>query len=88
MLSLFDYLGYAAGKALGKRVADYARIRKTKYGTKYVENRAYKGAVHIYEPAFLEEFFKVEKLFTDNTNYTEINTQLVEDSFETSEKIF
>ena len=31
MISLYDHLGYAAGKALGKRVADYARIRKAKY---------------------------------------------------------
>ena len=67
MISLYDHLGYAAGKALGKRVADYARIRKVKYGTKYVENRAYKGAVHTYEQAFLEEFFEVQKLFTPAT---------------------
>jgi hypothetical protein len=71
MISLYDHLGYAAGKALGKRVADYARIRKVKYGTKYVENRAYKGAVHTYEQAFLEEFFEVERLYNPTVAATE-----------------
>ena len=72
MISLYDHLGFAAGKALGKRVADYARIRKVKYGTKYVENRAYKGAVHTYEPTFIEEFFEVEKLFKPTVAATEV----------------
>jgi hypothetical protein len=85
MLSLFDYLGYAAGKELGERVALYAKLRKAKHGIRYVANPKYSGPVMLYEKEFLDDYFQTEKLFGD---YTEINTQLTEDSFNETEKIF
>jgi hypothetical protein len=88
MLSLFDYLGYAAGDKLGEQVAAYAKIRKAKCATRHISNPKYTGPVMLYTKEFLDEYFQVQGLFTDNTDYTEINTQLMEDSFETSEKIF
>jgi len=82
MLSLYDYLGQAAGKELGQQVAEYAKIRKTKCSMRYVSNPKYKGNVILYTKEFLDEYFEVKKLFTKpyNIDYTEINTQLMEDS--------
>jgi len=81
MVSLFDYLGTPAGKELGKLVAEYAKIRKAKYNMRVVSTAAYKGNIMLYEKEFLDEFFQVKLLFTDSKSYTEINTQLTEDTF-------
>ena len=82
MVSLYDYLGYPAGETLGKQVADYATIRKAKYGTRYVSTYTYKGNVMLYVREFLDEFFKVKDVFTDKTDYTSINTDLSKDSYD------
>jgi hypothetical protein len=88
MVSLYDHLGHAAGSKLGKQVADYAKIRKAKFGTRNVENNSYRGIIYTYEPQFLEEFFTVQKFFqTPSTDYTAINTVLTEDSFKLNENI-
>jgi hypothetical protein len=82
MLSLYDYLGRAAGSKLGKQVADYAKLRKTKCSSRHVSNPAYTGEVLLYTKEFLDECFSAKKVFSPkNEDYTEINTQLVEDSF-------
>jgi hypothetical protein len=80
MLSLYDYLGYAAGNELGQNVADYAKIRKVKCGMRSVSTLKYKGPVMLYTKEFIDEYFAVEKLF-NGKDYTEINTELTEDSF-------
>ncbi len=85
MLSLFDYLGHAAGKELGDKVAKYARIRKVKHSIRYVANPKYCGPVMLYDKEFLDEYFQAKQVFED---HTEINTQLIEDSFNETEKIF
>jgi len=82
MQSLYDYLGHAAGEELGKQVADYAKIRKAKYSTRYISNPKFKGNVMLYEKSFLDEFFAVQKIFADTTDYTEINTQLTQNIFD------
>lgn len=84
MVSLFDYLGYAAGSELGKQVAEYAKVRKAKHSTRYVSNPSYTGEVMLYEKEFLDEYFGVKKLFEED--YTEINTQLTEDAFKVAEQ--
>lgn len=82
MLSLYDYLGKAAGSKLGKQVADYAKIRKVKHSVRHVSNPAYTGEVLLYTKEFLDECFNAKKLFEPKyKDYTEINTQLIEDSF-------
>lgn len=88
MLSLFDYLGHAAGKELGKQVAEYAIIRKAKYNTRPISNPAFTGVVMLYEKSFLNEFFRIKNIFTDNTDYTEINTQLAEEAFNDTNKVY
>jgi hypothetical protein len=82
MLSLYDYLGHAAGKKLGEQVAAYAKIRKAKYGTKQVSNPAYQGEVMVYTKSFLNECFNAKKVFEPvQEDLTEINTQLLRDAF-------
>jgi len=88
MLSLFDYLGQPAGKELGAQVAAYAKIRKASYSSRYVTNPKYSGPVLLYTKEFLDECFLIKKIFTDNTDYTEINTQLAEEAFNKTENIF
>jgi len=81
MLSLYDYLGHAAGKKLGEQVAAYAKLRKARYGTKQVSNPAYQGEVMVYTKAFLDECFNAKKVFTPvQEDLTEINTLLLQDS--------
>jgi len=62
MLSLFDYLGRAAGKQLGLEVALYARQQKTQIETRQISNPAYSGTVNLYTEDFLSSFF-------NNPNY-------------------
>jgi hypothetical protein len=83
LLSLFDYLGYPAGKELGEQVAAYAKIRKTKCSTRHVTTKTYTGPVMLYTKEFLNEYFEAKKVFEGD--YDEINTQLMEDSFKNSE---
>jgi len=58
MLSLFDYLGYAAGSKLGKDVAKAAAAEKVGFQTKIVQNSAYSGEIMMYPKSFLDKFFK------------------------------
>jgi hypothetical protein len=90
MLSLYDYLGKAAGSQLGKQVAEYAKLRKAKCSSRHVSNPAYTGEVLLYTKEFLDECFNAKKVFSPkNEDYTEINTQLVEDLFnKASEGVF
>ena len=81
MMSLYDYLGHAAGNKLGKQVAAYAALRKARYATKYVSNPAYQGEVMLYTKAFLDECFNAKKVFEPkHEDLTEINTQLLQDA--------
>lgn len=81
MLSLYDYLGRAAGDKLGKQVAAYAKLRKARYGTKEVSHFGYHGTVQTYTKRFLDECFNAKKVFTPTQeDLTEINTQLLQDS--------
>ena len=84
LLSLFDYLGYAAGKELGEQVATYAKVRKTTCSIRHVSNSKYTGPVMLYTKEFLDEYFEAKKVFEGD--YTEINTQLVEDGFKAQEQ--
>jgi hypothetical protein len=63
MISLYDYLGHAAGFELGKKVNAYAYIRQAETGVRYVENPVYKGKIMLYTREFLDEFFRVQEMF-------------------------
>jgi hypothetical protein len=61
LISLFDYLGYAAGSELGKQVATAATKAKEEIGKRYVTNTRYKGEVLLYRREFLQEYFKTKQ---------------------------
>jgi len=56
-LSLYDYLGRAAGGDLGKAVATAASKAGVASQTRYVKNPAYEGNVMLYPKNFLNEYF-------------------------------
>jgi hypothetical protein len=58
-ISLYDYLGKAAGKELGKRVAEYATLAVVRTKARQISNPAYTGFVTLYPKAFLELYFSV-----------------------------
>ena len=61
MLSLYDYLGHAAGSELGRQVAYQAAKEKVSHDTRYVKNPAYEGEVYLYPKSFLEKYFNKSK---------------------------
>lgn len=63
MLSLFDYLGHAAGPNLGKLVASAAVKQKTKMETRMVANKKYTGPIVLYPKYFLDSYFKTKLPF-------------------------
>ena len=57
MMSLYDYLGRAAGPELGKQVAETAvKLRET-IKEQNVSNPKYTGKVLLYRREFLDEYF-------------------------------
>jgi len=66
MVSLYDYLGRAAGSELGKQVAEYAKIKQAPSSQRHVENPRYKGLIQLYQREFLDEFFKVKSVIGTN----------------------
>ena len=56
-LSLYDYLGKAAGPELGKKVAAAARKSRLSLKTRAVSNPTYAGFVYLYPKDFLDAFF-------------------------------
>ena len=57
MMSLYDYLGRAAGSELGQWVAAAATQNKVKFETRHVSNPTYTGDVMLYPKSFLDQFF-------------------------------
>jgi hypothetical protein len=62
MLSLYDYLGKAAGADLGRQVYQVANSQKIKVTEKHVSNPAYSGKVLMYPKSFLDNYFQVEQV--------------------------
>jgi hypothetical protein len=58
MLSLYDYLGKAAGKELGAAVNNFAKENKIPVEIKEVSNPKYKGKIMMYPKSFLEIYFE------------------------------
>tara|TARA_R110000744_G_scaffold133785_1_gene242347 strand:+ start:412 stop:633 length:222 start_codon:yes stop_codon:yes gene_type:complete len=54
-LSLYDYLGHAAGGDLGQKIAFEAAKCKVNIQTKTIENPSYKGIIQMYPNDFLTE---------------------------------
>ena len=58
MMSLYDYLGHAAGSELGQQVAYAAAKAGVVTETRQVSNPVYKGPVMLYPRSFLDLYFK------------------------------
>ena len=54
-LSLYDYLGHAAGGELGRKIAYEAAKCNITIHTKQIKNSAYKGKIQMYPSDFLDE---------------------------------
>ena len=57
-ISLYDYLGHAAGADLGQQVAYAAAKAGVVTETRQVSNPVYKGPVMLYPKSFLDLYFK------------------------------
>ena len=57
-ISLYDYLGHAAGSDLGQQVATAARKAGVKGEMREVSNPKYRGPVMLWPKAFLDLYFK------------------------------
>ena len=60
MLSLYDYLGKAAGRDLGTQVYKAANAQKVKVTEKQVSNPVYSGKILMYPKSFLDSYFQVK----------------------------
>ena len=58
MVSLYDYLGRAAGPELGKQVATAAAKAGVKHEIREVSNIKYTGPIMLYPRSFLNLYFK------------------------------
>ncbi|MDB4232340.1 hypothetical protein N9795_01400 [Candidatus Pelagibacter sp.] len=57
MMSLYDYLGRAAGKELGGEVFRTAMALRETVEERPISNPKYTGNVHLYRREFLDEYF-------------------------------
>ena len=58
MISLYDYLGHAAGPDLGKKVAIAASRAGVKSEVREVKHAGWNGPIMLYPRAFLDLYFK------------------------------
>lgn len=56
-MSLYDFLGKAAGPTLGKQVFAFAKKENQRPMTKQVNQGGFNGKVLCYDPLFLEKYF-------------------------------
>ena len=73
-LSLYDYLGRAAGGELGKAGHAVAKKENQPIEARNVETIKYKGTVLLYTREFLDKYF--------NKSTTDYNNTLQDDEFE------
>jgi hypothetical protein len=57
LMSLYDYLGKAAGVKLGNEVNKAAQVKKIPLNARQVDSPNYKGIVMLYPKWFLDEYF-------------------------------
>jgi len=58
MISLYDYLGHAAGPDLGKKVASAAAKSGVKSEIREIKHSGWNGPIMLYPRAFLDLYFK------------------------------
>jgi hypothetical protein len=70
MMSLYEYLGKAAGSELGKAVAQAAIQAKVKIDSHEVSNSKYTGKILRYPKTFLDAYFNKKNNYANNINTT------------------
>ena len=53
---------------MGKKVAAYATLREQKFTQREIKNKKYTGKVQLYTKEFLDEYFKVQGIFSPSNN--------------------
>ena len=66
LMSLYNYLGHAAGLKLGREVNESAQRRSIPINTRQVSNPKYEGIVSLYPKWFLDEYFGNSKKEDDD----------------------
>lgn len=69
--SLYEYLGKAAGRELGKKVFKFAKDNKIYVEFRQVNQGGYNGHVVVYPITFLEDYFKRKEEHQFNKQYFE-----------------
>jgi len=62
LVSLYEYLGHAAGAELGKRVATAATKAHETMDVRKVDTKKYKGNIMLYREVFLDEYFQTQQV--------------------------
>ena len=78
-LSLYDYLGKAAGDELGLEVSMAAKQAGIKIGKKQVSNPKYTGEIQMYPKEFLEAYFREPDSIHMEDLPGQINTDIDDD---------
>jgi|TARA_B110000908_G_scaffold86659_1_gene103533 hypothetical protein len=65
MMSLYDYQGKPDTNGVGLKVNAYATLRKQPFKQRDLNLPTYKGKVFLYAKEFLDEYFKVQKIFNN-----------------------
>jgi len=73
LLSLYEYLGKAAGEKLGKEVAEEAAKQRVGFGKKFVQNPKFTGDVMLYPRTFLDSYFKKPTLNPVSSNRDKVD---------------
>ena len=68
LVSLYDFLGHAAGPELGKKVYEVAKSNKVKMAERHVITKTYTGKVMMYPVTFLMEYFGKEAKLEPQSN--------------------
>jgi hypothetical protein len=66
MMSLYDYLGKAAGPELGRTVHKSSKVHKVRTNIREVSNSKYSGKVTLYPKWFLDQFFSPPQIENNN----------------------
>jgi hypothetical protein len=78
-LSLYDYLGHAAGEELGLEVSMAAKQAGIEIGTKQISNPKYTGEIQMYPKEFLEFYFREPDSIHMEDLPGQINTDIDDD---------
>jgi hypothetical protein len=78
-LSLYDYLGHAAGLELGKEVATAATEAGIRLEKREISNSKYTGIVYLYPKNFLDFYFREPETYQIEDAFPLSNNDILTD---------